>query len=269
MKILKILFISFVLFLMYFPLLLIALLSFNNDGTGTDFTGFTFKWYITLINDSSLVKAIYNTFTIAFLSTIISTILGTLSAIGINSLNRKAKKRMIFFNNVPILNADIVTGIFLLLIFSLIGQIIGIQYMLGFTTVLIAHVLFSTPYVVLSVLPKLGEMDPNLYDAALDLGCRPTYALRKVIIPSIKSGIFSGMLLAFTMSIDDFVISYFVSGATMNNFSIWLYGNLKNTKNNTWPKAYAYNTSIVIITVIGILIYLYIKNRKKGSKKNA
>ncbi len=265
-NILKSTFIISMICITYFPLFIIALSSINLDSTGNDFYGFTFEWYGAMVDDSNLMEAITNTLVIAILSTAISTVFGTITAIGINSLNRKKRKALIFLNNIPIINADIVTGIFLLLIFTTIGTLIGIEFILGFWTLLIAHVLFSTPYVVLSVLPKLSEMDDNLFDAALDLGCRPYYALRKIILPSIKAGILSGMLLAFTMSIDDFTISYFTSGS-VSNFSTWLYGNRKRF-DLVWTKVCAYNTIITITSIIGIIVYHFIKN-KKGNKKNA
>ncbi len=260
-------FMGIVLFLTYLPLLVIAISSFNTDANGVEWGGFTFNWYNEMLNDSSLVEAIQWTLIIAVLSTVIATILGTITAIGIHGLNKKLKKLFIFLNNVPIINADIVTGVFLLIIFNVIGSIVGINYILGFPTLLIAHVLFSTPYVILSILPKLSELDENLYDAALDLGCRPYYALRKIILPSIKSGILVGMFFAFTMSIDDFVISYFVSGAEIKNFSIWLYSSLRITKNHPWPKACAYNTIITFITIAGMIGYNIVNGRKKKRGK--
>lgn len=258
----KITFLTTILFLTYFPLLIIALQSINLDASGNTFGGFTTKWFTEMIDDSNLTEAITYSISIAVLSTLISTILGTLTAIGIHGLKRKYKKIIIFLNNVPIINADIVTGIFLLIIFNVIASIIGFN-ILGFTTLLIAHVLFSTPYVILSVLPKLNEMDDNLFDAALDLGCRPYYALRKIILPTIKSGMLAGMFFAFTMSIDDFVISYFVSGQEIKNFSIWLYGSLKITKNHPWPKACAYNTIIMVIMLFALLGYNMYQKRKE------
>ncbi len=266
LKISKFIFLGIILFLTYFPLAIIALQSFNLDASGNTFGGFTTKWYFAMLDDSNLMSAITYTIIIAVLSTIISTIFGTLSAIGINALSKKHKKIMVFLNNVPIINADIVTGIFLLIIFNVVGTILSIRSALGFHTLLIAHILFSTPYVVLCVLPKLSELDKNLFDAALDLGCRPYYALRKIILPSIKSGILAGMFFAFTMSIDDFVISYFVSGVGVENFSIWLYGSLKITKNNPWPKACAYNTIMTFITIAVLFIYTFVQN-KKGKQK--
>lgn len=266
-KILKVSFVALVLLILYLPIIYIMVQSFNSDGTGTYFQSFTFKWYKEMFFDSNLMRAIRTTWSIAIISTLLSTVLGTLFAIGINSLNKKRRKQMILLNNIPVINADIVTGVFLMLVFQILGRFIGFEYPLGYFTMLIAHIFFGIPYVVLSVLPKLNEINPNLYDAALDLGSTPTDALRKVIIPSIASGIMAGMLLAFTMSIDDFVISYFTTGSGVSNFSIWLYANRRAIRFNTWPKAYAYNTIISIGTLTILIVYniiKYRKNKKKG-----
>ena len=256
-----------ILTITYVPIVVIVLTSFSTHTSGYQMPGVTTKWYGMLITNKTLFKSIVFTLEITILSTILSTIFGTFSAIGINALSRKRKKQMIMLNNVPILNADIVTAAFLLLIFQVISIVLQVnliaQY--GKLTTLIAHVLFSTPYVVLSVLPKLSK-DNDLFDAALDLGCSPREALDKVILPNIKTGIFSGALLAFTMSIDDFIITYFVSGS-QQNFSTWLYGNLKQQRNGQWNQACAYNTILMLITFVGIIVYQIIKNRKKEERK--
>ncbi len=262
-KVFIILFFILILAITYIPILVIALTSFSTHTSGYQMPGVTFKWYGMLVQNKNLFKAIIFTLEITILSTIISTIFGTFTAIGINALSKKWKKRFIMLNNVPILNADIVTAAFLLIIFQVLSIILQVnlisQY--GKLTTLIAHVLFSTPYVVLSVLPKLSK-DNDLYDAALDLGCSPVEALDKVILPNIKTGIFSGALLAFTMSIDDFIITYFVSGSNQN-FSTWLYGNLKQQRNGQWNQACAYNTILMVVTFVGIFVYQILKNRKK------
>ncbi|MDE7263548.1 MAG: ABC transporter permease [Anaeroplasmataceae bacterium] len=261
-----ILFFVIILTITYLPILVIALTSFSTHTSGYQMPGVTVRWYGMLVTNKTLFKAILFTLEITVLSTILSTIFGTFSAIGINALSRKRKKQMIMLNNVPILNADIVTAAFLLLIFQVISIVLQVnliaQY--GKLTTLIAHVLFSTPYVVLSVLPKLSK-DNDLYDAALDLGCNPREALDKVILPNIRTGIFSGALLAFTMSIDDFIITYFVSGSNQN-FSTWLYGNLKQQRNGQWNQACAYNTILMLVTFIGIFAFQIIKNRKKEAR---
>lgn len=265
----KTLFLSLVIFLLYFPILIIIIQSFNANGRGNDFGGFTFQWYKALFQDEDLMSAILTTVIIALSATLISTILGTLAAIGINSLNNKHKKQMIMLNNVPILNSDVVTGVALFFIFKCFGILIGNEFILGYGTMLIAHIFFCLPYVILSVLPKLNETDKNLYDAALDLGCTPKTALSKVIVPSIKTGILTGMLLAFTMSFDDFVISYMVSGEEVKNFSMWIYANQKlSGRSQVWPKAYAYNSIISILSLLLLVLYniLSIRKQKKIRK---
>ena len=265
---LKYAFLASVVFLMYFPILIIIIQSFNSNGQGTDFGGFTLRWYGEMFSDSTLMRAILVTISISIISTIIATILGTLFAIGINSLNKKRRKQMILINNIPVLNADIVTGVSLFFIFKAFGILIGNEFILGYPTMLIAHIFFSIPYVVLSVLHKLNEIDKNLYDAALDLGCSPRGALRKVIIPSITTGILTGALLAFTMSFDDFVISYMVAGEEIKNFSMWIYANQKlSGRTLVWPKGYAYNSIITLLTLFGLIVYNIITSKKKNKRK--
>ncbi len=264
----RVVFVSFIMFLMYFPILIIIIQSFNAHAQGTEFGGFTLKWYKEMFNDRDLMNSIYVTITISILSTIIATILGTLFALGINSLNKKRRKQFIMMNNIPVLNADVVTGVALFFVFKIFGIIIGNEFILGYPTMLIAHIFFSIPYVVLSVLPKLNEIDKNLYDAALDLGCTSAGALRKVIVPSITTGILTGALLAFTMSFDDFVISYMVAGEEIKNFSMWIYANQKRSGLAlVWPKAYAYNAIITIITLIALVGYNIISARKAKLKR--
>ncbi|MDE6013578.1 MAG: ABC transporter permease, partial [Anaeroplasmataceae bacterium] len=266
LQIAVVLYLTVILLLTYLPIVIIALTSFSTHTSGYQMPGVTLKWYAMLVQNKSLFKAITFTLEITFLSTIISTIFGTFTAIGINALNRKWRKRMIILNNVPILNADIVTAAFLLIIFQVLSIIFKVNLVAkyGKLTTLIAHVLFSTPYVVLSVLPKLSK-DEGLYEAALDLGCSPKEALEKVVLPNIKSGIFSGALLAFTMSIDDFIITYFVSGSNQN-FSTWLYGNLRQQKNGQWNQACAYNTVLMFLTFAGVIIYQLLKSKREGKK---
>lgn len=251
-----------VLFLTYLPLIAIALISFTGDAYGQTLVNMSFQWYIEIFRDDTVRNAIAFTLEITLISTLLSTVFGTMAAIGINSLSSAKRKKMILLNNVPILNADIVTGVFLLLIFQIISLLIN-RIILGFFTTLIAHVLFSTPYVILSILPKLSELDDNLYDASVDLGCTPFQAIRKVIIPSIKPGIFAGMLLAFTMSIDDFIITYFVIGAEYNNFSTWLYGSLQVLKGGQWNQACAYSTVLTTLTIVIIVSYQLISKKNK------
>lgn len=266
-KILKIAYIGIVLLLLYLPVFFIIILSFNSALVGNEFKGFTFNWYLQMFSKKQLTSAIINTVTISILSTLISTILGTLFAIGINSLSKKKRQGMILLNNLPILNADIVSGVFLFFVFKVIGNILQIRYPLGYVTLLLSHIFFSLPYVVLSVLPKLSEIDENLFDAALDLGCKPKSALRKVIIPSIMGGIFSGAVLAFTMSIDDFTISYFVSGAKVQNLSIWIYSSSSNNRYGNIQSAYAFYSIFTVVLFIVMVAYNVLSNKRLSAKK--
>ena len=244
-RILKILFTTFqilmtvfVFLIIYFPIMIITLLSFNDSKKDYTFTEFSFRWYTEMLSDDRLLTAITNTLMVAILSTIIATIVGTFTAIGINSLRKRNRVQMMILNNIPVINPDIVTGVSLMLVLGLF------PISFGMSTMLLAHIFFSIPFVVLTVLPKLKELDPNLYDAALDLGCNHFTATFKVIIPSIKTGMIAGALIAFTMSIDDFVISYFTSGPGFQNVSIWLYARL--SRKTFTPSVYAYNDCIVI-----------------------
>lgn len=261
--ILKWTFFALVLLLLYVPILYIIVQSFNNSTTGEDFGGLTLKWYQKMFENDGLMQAIYTTISMAIIATIASVILGTLAAIGINALDTKKRKKMILLNNIPVLNADIVTGVFLMLMFRLLN--LFLPNVFGYFSMLFSHIFFCIPYVILSVLPKLNEIDNNLFDAALDLGCKPVGALWKIIIPSIKSGIVSGALIAFTMSIDDFVISYMTGGNGVENFSMWLFSIKNPLRNNAFQMASAYNTIISVGTLLILVIYnVVIKRKKKG-----
>lgn len=252
-----ILIIILALFILYTPILIVSFLSFNDSVRPYEWQGFTLKWYANIINDRSLFQAILNTWFIAIGATLIATICGTIIALNINRLKKKYKQITLFLNNLPIVNADIVTGVSLMLIFSIVGAHFG-RY-----TMLVAHVFFCIPFVILSVLPRLKQMDQNSYDAARDLGCNHFQATIKVVLPAIKTGIISGALIAFTMSIDDFIISYFTTGDGFSNFSTWIYSRLN--RRTFSPSAYSYNT----IITLGILIMLIITNlRTKGGKSD-
>jgi spermidine/putrescine transport system permease protein len=242
--------------IIYTPIVVILVLSFNNSIQGYGWEGFTLKWYSSLFQASVLSSPIVNTLSIAVLSTTVATVLGTTFAIGINALEKKKRVQMVVLNNVPVVNPDIVTGISLMIVFSLLS------FSLGFSTVLLSHIFFSVPYVVLSILPKLKKLDSNLYEAGLDLGCSRGQGVWKVILPNISTGILSGALMAFTMSIDDFVITYFTSGDEYMNVSTWLYAALKRGRSFT-PAAYSYNAIIFLITIT-IIIFANLIKEKKG-----
>ena len=245
--------------IIYFPILIITLLSFNESKKGYSFTGFSLKWYLEIFQDERLLQAIINTLIIAILSTTIATIVGTFTAIGINGLSKSNRVRMMILNNIPVINPDIVTGISLMLVLSLL------PISFGMSTMLLAHVFFSIPFVVLAVLPKLKKLDKNLFDAALDLGCTRFQAILKVIIPSIKTSIIAGALIAFTMSIDDFVISYFTTGNGFQNVSIWIYSRIG--RKSFSPAVYSYNTLVVFVTIAGLIVFNRISNKKAAKNR--
>ena len=202
---------------LYLPIIVMMVFSFNSSKSLTKMSGFSLQWYNNLVLDSSIMKAVSVSITIAILATLISTVLGTITAIGLSKSRKVLKEIILNVNNIPIMNPDIVTAIGLMILFS------SIKMEKGYMTMLLAHVAFCTPYVITSVYPKVRNLDPNLANAAMDLGATPFQALIKVIIPMLKEGIFAGVLLAFTMSFDDFVISYFVTGNGVQNISIIVY----------------------------------------------
>ena len=249
--------------IVYLPLIMIVYFSFNRSERIHYNLGFGTIWYTEIFNRANgLLDAINNTLQVAILSTILATIIGTITAIGIHSLSKSNRLRMMILNNVPVINPDIVTGVSLWLVFSLL------PISFGMPTMLLAHVFFSIPFVVLSVLPKLKKLDVNLFDAALDLGCSKFQAIYKVILPSITSSIVAGALIAFTMSIDDFVISYFTAGVEFQNVSLWIYS--KIGRRTFSPAVYAYNTIIVFITIVGVFMYSLrnVRKRRKMNEKN-
>ncbi len=262
-KIFNYVIICLVVFMLYLSVLIIALQSFNASRSTTEFTGFTFKWYQEMFSNRLLTVSIRNTFLVSIIATLISTCLGTVIAIGISYLPAKAKNKILLLNNIPLLNADIVTGISMMLLFSLLLPIF--PHIFGFTTLLIAHVFFTLPYVILNVLPKMKEIDPNLMDAALDLGVKPIPAMLKVIIPAVKAGIFSGAVLAFTITFEDFVVSYFATGNGFDTMSIWIYSSIG--KKSLFPGVYAFNTLLTFGTMAILVIYNFVKGRKKREKK--
>lgn len=264
-KVISSILVVLIIFLLYLSIIIIALQSFNSSLVVSKFQGFTLKWYLDILKHPSLATSIKNTFIVSILSTLISTIFGTLVAVGIHYLGGKKRQRIMLLNNIPLLNADIVTGISIMLIFSLIKQIPGFTYVFGLPTMLIAHIYFSVPYVVLNVLPKLGELDSNIMDASLDLGLKPGKALVKVIVPAIKSGILAGLLFAFTMSFDDFVISYYTTGNGFSNLSIWVYSSIG--KKSLTPSVYAFSTLITFLTLFILLALNFISRRGKRNEK--
>ena len=255
LKFLSRFYIYIIFIFLYAPILTLMVFSFNDSKSMTVWKGFTFKWYGELLQNDRILHALYYTILIALLSSVISTIIGTISAIGINNMRKTPKAVLLNVNNLPVLNPDIVTGIALMSLFGLIGKIIPLKT--GFLTMLLAHITFSIPYVILSVLPKLKQTPKNIMNAALDLGASPYYAIRKVLLPQIKPGIAAGFLMAFTMSIDDFVISFFTTGPGVSNLSIEIYS---MARRGIKPEINALST----LMFISVLILLLIVNKKQS-----
>lgn len=253
-KLLSKIYIGLILLFLYAPIMILIILSFNNSKSRSKWGGFTFKWYISLFNDSSIMTALYTTLIIAFLSALLATMIGTTASIAMNKMKRTPRTIMMSITNIPMLNADIVTGISLMLIF------VALRYTLGFTSVLLSHITFNIPYVILSVMPKLKQMNPSTYEAAQDLGATPLFAFFKVILPEIFPGILSGFFLAFTMSLDDFVITHFTKGPEVNTLSTKIYTEVRK---GIRPEMYALST-LMFVSVLLLLIFI---NRKGSSKK--
>lgn len=241
---------------LYLPIFVLIILSFNDSKTRVEWGGFTLKWYIECFQSETIMSAFATTLQITLISAVVSTIIGTMAAMGISKMRRNSRTFYLGTTNIPLLNADIVTGISMMLLF--------VKFMdLGFVTVLIAHITFSIPYVILNVLPKLKAANHSTYEAALDLGATPLYAFYKVTWPEIRSGVFSGFLMAVTMSLDDFSITYFTKGAGVNTLSTMLYTELRK---GIKPELYALST-ILFFTVLILLLAVNYHPTKKTSAK--
>jgi len=256
-------FYSFLVFgFLYAPIIVMIVYSFNSLKSRTRFGGFSLRWYVELFHDSVILRSLYLSLVVAFLSALIATLFGTLAAVGIDSMGGFRKRAFLTVNNIPLVNPDIVTGISMMILFVfVISKINGLE--MGFWTLLIAHITFNIPYVILSVLPKLRGMTSNIFDAALDLGCPPVKAFMKVVIPEIIQGIITGFIMAFTLSLDDFVISYFNSGSSAQTLPVTIYS---MTKRPYSPKINALST---ILFVSVMLLLLIVNLRQSRDKKRA
>lgn len=249
-------YVGLIILFLYAPIIILILLSFNGSKSRAKWGGFTLRWYRELFKNESIMNALYTTLIIALLSALIATVIGTAAAIAINSMKKTPRTIMIAITNIPMLNADIVTGISLMLLF------VALRFTLGFTSVLISHITFNIPYVILSVMPKLKQLNPHTYEAALDLGATPVYAFFKVILPDIFPGVLTGFFLAFTMSLDDFVITHFTKGPEINTLSTKIYTEVRK---GIKPEIYALST----LMFIAVLLLLIIINRKNAADKTA
>ena len=255
---------ALVLIFLYAPIFIMIFFSFNESKSLSVFDGFSLKWYGELFADTEVMTALKNTLILAVTSAAISTVIGTAAAVGISKMkNRYLKATTMSVSNIPMMNPDIVTGISLALLFTFMMTMLGLNSMFGFWTVLIAHITFNLPYVILSVLPKIRQMDKHLPEAALDLGCTPLQSFIRVELPAIMPGIFSGFLMAFTLSLDDFVISYFNAGEGFQTLPIVIYG---MTKRTVTPDMYALST-LIFGTVLVLLVLSNVMSARQENRE--
>ncbi|MGI6029662.1 MAG: ABC transporter permease [Candidatus Heteroscillospira sp.] len=258
-----------VLLFLYVPMIVLLVASFNAGKDIAVFQGFTLSNYTALFRDGVLLPLLGNSLLLALISSLIATVLGTMAAIGVHNMGRRSRSMVMTLTNIPMTNPEIVTGVSMALLFAFVGTVLKTKDVLGFTTLLIAHVTFNLPYVILSVMPKLSQMDPHLAEAALDLGCTPVQAFFKVVIYEILPGIISGALMAFTMSLDDFVISYFVYGPRFISLPVEIYNYVKKPLH---PKLYALFTLLFfsILLVMSVMNILQARDEKRtGAQKRA
>ena len=251
-KFIKNFYLVLILLFTYVPILVMVVLSFNASKSRVNFTGFSLKWYVQMFSDRNIVAAFQNTMLIAFLSSIIAVVIGTMAAVAISNMSKSARNIYMSVTNIPMLNADVVTGISLMLCFITFG------ISLSFGTVLISHITFNIPYVILSVLPKLKGASRLEYEAARDLGASSPVAFFKVVLPEIMPGVISGFVLALTMSLDDFIITHFTRGAGINTISTLVYAQVKRGLN---PSLYALSSLMFLIVLIILVITNFVTNR--------
>ena len=263
LKTLSKVYMGLVLMFLYVPIFVLIVFSFNETKSRSVFSGFTLDWYAKLFRNEVIISSLMNTIIIAVIASIAATLLGTLAAIGINSMRRVPKAIVMNITNMPIVNPEIVTGVSLMLLFVFFAARMNLEF--GFVTLVIAHITFDVPYVILNVMPKFRQMDPNLFEAAQDLGCSPFTALRKVILPEIMPGVVSGFLMSFTLSLDDFVISYFTSGSTSQTLPITIYS---MTRRKISPEINALSTLIFVVVVI-VLVVKHIIETKQEQRNRA
>ena len=268
-------FMALVFVFLYAPIFVLIVFSFNDSNSRSVWAGFTLDWYVELFKDQQIIDALYTTLAVSALASVIATVAGTFAAIGFYNMRRRWRTPLMTVNNIPMMNADIVTGVSLCLFFvaafglwstvaswlnANLGTALPTTLYLGFGTMLVAHITFNIPYVILSVMPKLRQMDKNLVDAAQDLGCTWMQAFWKVVVPEIKPGIVNGLLIAFTMSVDDFVISYFTAGSSTANLAMRIYA---MTKKRISPKVNAVST-LLFVTVLVLLIVINVREARQA-----
>ena len=253
---------------LYAPIVLLIVFSFNATKSNRVWGGFSLDWYVELFHNTRLLGALRTTIILSALAAFIATILGTAAAIGFYSMRRRSRSICLSVNNIPLTNADIITGVSMMLLFvfaigvfndSFLSDLLGVRWRTGFGTLLIAHITFNAPYVILSVMPRLRQLDPNVYEAAQDLGASGWYAFRKVILPEIMPGVLNGLIIAFTMSIDDFVISYFTKGSGVTTLAVEIYTMVKKP---VTPEINALST-LMFLVVFALLLTVNIRQARQ------
>ena len=256
---------------LYAPILVLVVFSFNASKSKAVWAGCTLDWYRQLFQNDMILNALAVTLAVSALAAVISTVMGTAAAIGFRNLRRRFRSICLTVNNIPLTNADIITGVSMMLFFVLavnvfngtLGAALGIKWNLGFVTLLIAHLTFDIPHVILCVMPKLQQLDPNIYEAAQDLGAPGFLAFRKVILPEIMPGVINGLLIAFTMSIDDFVISYFTAGSTFSTLSMVIYS---MAKKRVSPEINALST-LLFVVVVTLLVIVNVRQTRQDKRR--
>ncbi len=248
---------------LYIPIFVLIVFSFNSTKSRSVFSEFTLDWYVKLFQNELIMRSLLNTIIVAVIASVSATVLGTAAAIGINAMGKTPKAIVMNVTNLPIINPEIVTGVSLMLLFVFFTARMNLEF--GFLTLIIAHITFDVPYVILSIMPKFRQMNPHIYEAAQDLGCSPASAFFKVVLPEIMPGVVSGFLMSFTFSLDDFVVSYFTSGSTSQTLPITIYS---MTRRKVSPEINALSTIIFVVVLIVLIVKNVIERRqiKKGVK---
>lgn len=262
------LFMTLIGIFLYAPIAVLIIFSFNASKSRSVWAGFTLDWYTQLFQNERILSAITTTFLVSILSALIATVVGTAAAMGFSAMKRRPRGLFLSINNIPLINADIITGVSLMLLFVFFGgalTALGFRFRLGFGTLLMAHITFNVPYVILSVMPKLRQLDTNLMEAALDLGATPWQSFWKVVLPEIWPGVFNGMLIAFTMSIDDFVISYFTAGSGVSTLAMEIYA---MTRKRISPEINAVSTLLFLFVLILLIIINVRQIRQERQERN-
>lgn len=260
---------------LYAPILVLVVFSFNASKSKSVWAGFTLDWYVELFHNEMILNALWVTLAVSALAAVLSTILGTAAAIGFRNLKRRSRNILMTINNIPLTNADIITGVSMMLLFLMavgawngsLGSLLGVRLNMGFWSLLIAHITFDVPNVILSVTPRLRQLDPNIYEAAQDLGDHGFHAFRKVILPEIMPGVVNGLIMAFTLSIDDFVISYFTAGAQTQTLSMVIYS---MAKKQVSPEINALS-ALMFLTVLTLMVVFNLRqaSQERQSKRRA